>query len=119
MGSKHRSASELAQEAQERADSLKAKALRKQLADHPEVKAIDRDIQSEVSDGIKFDRWKREAPGKILSFQSRVALWEQRQAEAQAWIDESKERITYLRSSKNALIEELATGPASENEAEA
>ena len=107
MGSKHRSAAELAAEAEQRAEALRAKAHRQALAEQPEVFAIDRAIQTEGASGIKFERWKREAPDKIQSFQNRVIQWEQRQSEADIWLAESKEKIAALRKHKAALIDSL------------
>jgi len=104
---KHRTATELAAEAEERAAALRLKAARKELADHPEVVAIDRQIASLQASNIKYDRWLREADTKIENFENRAQDWRNKKAEAEEMSGNAKEQISALREQKDDVISNL------------
>ena len=104
---KHRTAAELAAEAEERAASLRLKAARKELADHPEVVAIDRQIATLQASNIKYDRWLREADEKIANFENRANDWRNKKAEAEEMSGNAKTEIAALREQKDIVISGL------------
>lgn len=105
---KHRSAAELAEIAQARANALLAKALRSELKDHPEVVAIDREIATLIAANLKYDRWSRDAEDKIANFLARAKEWQDRGEIATAECEKAKEAISALRTQRNEVIAKLA-----------
>jgi len=106
---KHRPVADRIAEAQSQLAALMAKESKAEINASPEIQAIDSEIKEVQVSMLKFNRWASEGEEKIRNFQTRVAVWKDRLAEATSRKEEANKTITALRSKRKALAEKLAS----------
>ena len=107
---KHRPLELRMSELQAQMASLQAQANKAEIDQHPEVVALDAEIDSLNKKALKWKRWQKDADKKVRDFQARVSEWESRGEEADAWLSEYKADLQDLKEKRNLVANEVAKG---------
>ena len=107
---KHRPLETRMTELQAQMASLQAQANKAEVDAHPGVQALDAEIDSLNKKALKWKRWQKDADKKVRDFQARVAEWENRGEEADAWLSDYKAELDDLKAKRNLVANEVAKG---------
>jgi len=107
---KHRPINERMAELQSQMVALQTKQNKDAVNADPKVQAVDAEISILNTTALKWKRWSKDAEQKITDFQARVAEWEMRGEQADAWLSQYKADLSELKEKRNLVANEVAKG---------
>jgi predicted nucleic acid-binding Zn-ribbon protein len=107
---KHRPVEERMAELQAQMVALTVKQNKDIVNAHPNVLALDIQIESLNNKALKWKRWEKDAEKKVRDFTARVSEWENRGEDAESWLSQYKRDLAALKEQRNLVANEVARG---------